>query len=217
MGMSLFYDLQSRRLVFSLLASLLLAGCGSSVVDCRLKPDDVILAVGDSLTEGIGAAADATYPAQLSHMVGRPVVAAGLRGERTEGLIKRLPALLKEHKPALVFITIGGNDFLQRVPREITRRELSRISQLVLSYGATPVFFSIPGKTMGAFVGQLSDDPLYDELKKVSGVGVIPDVVTSILNDASLKSDPVHPNAQGYLKMAQAAANVVHGCTVVKR
>lgn len=201
----------------ALVASLLLAGCGSNGVDCELKRDDVILAVGDSLTEGAGASSEASYPAQLSRMVSNPVVAAGLRGERTEGLVKRLPALMKEHEPALVFITIGGNDFLQKAPRETTRRELSRISQLVLSYGATPVFFSIPGKSLGGFVGKLSDDPLYEDLKNVPGVGVIPGVVTDILNDTSLKSDPVHPNAKGYLKMAQAAAQVVQGCTVVKR
>ena len=44
------------------------------------------------------------------------MVNGGVPGDTSAQALARLPALLAEHRPALVIISIGGNDFLRRLP-----------------------------------------------------------------------------------------------------
>ena len=48
-----------------------------------------------------------------------------------------------------------------------------------------------------------SDAALYAEIAREEQVALVPDVFSAVLGDAALRADPVHPNAAGYLQMAQ--------------
>ena len=50
------------------------------------------------------------------------------------------------------------------------------------------------------------DAEFYAELAREFGVPYEGKIVTSVLYSAELKSDPIHPNALGYRKMAEAIA-----------
>jgi lysophospholipase L1-like esterase len=47
---------------------------------------------------------------------------------------------------------------------------------------------------------------IYGELADDLGVSYDGDIVTSVLRDPGLKSDLIHPNAQGYRKIAEGIA-----------
>jgi acyl-CoA hydrolase len=53
------------------------------------------------------------------------------------------------------------------------------------------------------FVGSLSDDPVYREIAEDSGTPLIDEVLAGVLSDDALKSDPIHPNAAGYRRVAE--------------
>ena len=62
------------------------------------------MALGDSLTQGVGASAATAYPAVLAERTGWKVVNAGVSGETSSQIAARLPELLKMHQPALVIL-----------------------------------------------------------------------------------------------------------------
>ena len=93
------------------------AGSGRRAAGCSRKPATqpvpagaTVLALGDSLTSGVGASADTAYP-PCWQPAPAGVINAGVSGNTSAQALERLPALLQEHRPALVIVSIGGNDF----------------------------------------------------------------------------------------------------------
>ena len=67
-----------------------------------------IICFGDSLTYGTGAPRDKSYPAQLSDMIGQPVINAGVLGDTTTRALERLEEDVLSQSPRIVLITLGG-------------------------------------------------------------------------------------------------------------
>jgi lysophospholipase L1-like esterase len=179
----------------------LAAGCGRPAKLAPLASDAVLLAFGDSLTYGTGAAEAESYPAQLEGLIARKVVAAGVPGETTAQALARLPAALDEYAPQLVLLCIGGNDFLRRLGNAQAAANVRKMVQLARGRGIEVLLIATPEPSLvpapPAFYGEIAEElrvPLEDR------------VVTEVLRDASLKSDPVHPNARGYRLIAERIA-----------
>ena len=126
--------------------ALAVAGCGDAPKLSRLGPDAVVLAFGDSITFGTGAAEAESYPAQLESLIGRKVVRAGVPGEVSAQALARLPAALEEHQPRLLVLCIGGNDFLRNLGKGQVAENVRRMISMAQARGADVLLIGTPEK-----------------------------------------------------------------------
>jgi len=190
--------------VFALALAVSLAACGKPPQLPRLGPDAVVLAFGDSLTFGAGAAEDQSYPAQLERMIGRRVVRAGVPGEVTAQALARLPAALDEHVPQLLLLCIGGNDFLRRLG---TRQAAANVREMVRLAKLRNVGVVLIGTPEPGF--SVTAPEFYAEIAREFRIPYEGGVVGEVLRKPDLKSDPIHPNAKGYRLLAERLAQLL--------
>lgn len=101
------------RTILLFLSSLLISASASAA--------PTLLVYGDSLSAGYGLARQDAWPTLLETRLkdsGYPhrVVNASISGETTAGGLSRLPETLKQQKPQIVIIELGGNDGLRGLP-----------------------------------------------------------------------------------------------------
>jgi acyl-CoA thioesterase-1 len=187
------------------LASALLAACSrESSLAQPVPAGATVLALGDSITYGTGAPSGASYPDALAKLTGWNVVNAGVPGNTSAQALERLPALLAEHRPALVLLGIGGNDFLRRLPETDTRANVKRAAQLARDAGAQVLLIAVPRPTLAArFTGSLDDHALYGEIAEELKLPLQRGGWAEVLGDERLRSDAIHANAAGYEAFAQ--------------
>jgi len=192
--------------IWALLAVIALSasGCSQQPKLLPLSPDAVLLAFGDSLTYGTGANEEESYPAQLARLTGRRMVREGVPGEVSDAGLARLPAALDAHRPRLLLLCHGGNDFLRRLPKEKTADNVRAMVRMARDRGIDVVLIGTPeiGFT-------LTPPDFYAAIAKQFGIPYEGDVLTKILRNGELKSDQVHPNAKGYLLMAERVAELL--------
>lgn len=197
----------------------LLAGCGRRAARARpVAVGATVVALGDSLTAGTGAAPETSYPAVLAALTGWRIHNAGVPGDTSAQGLERLPALLHEHSPALVLVSIGGNDFLRRMPEAQTRANVRRICELVVATGAQVLLIAVPRPTLAAaFTGSLTDHALYAQVADELELPLQRQGWSEVLGDESLRSDSIHANARGYARFAQAVAAMAVATGLLQR
>jgi acyl-CoA thioesterase-1 len=190
-------------IVFALfLGALLIVGCGREIALPRLAPSDVIVAFGDSLTAGTGADAPGdAYPAVLGRLIGREVINSGVPGETSAEGLRRLPAVLAEHRPKLVLLCLGGNDIVQHLDSKQTAKNLTAMVQLAKARGTAVLLIGVPDRNLFGGVAKY-----YPEVANALQLPYEGDVMNEVLRDARLESDPVHPNSAGYRRIGERLA-----------
>jgi lysophospholipase L1-like esterase len=192
--------------VLAALATLALfsGGCSKPPRLQSLAPDATVLAFGDSLTYGTGANENESYPAQLSALIARPVVRAGVPGEVTADGLARLPEMLDEHRPRLVVLLHGGNDLLRRLPKPQAADNVRAMIRLAKGRGAEVVLIGTPEPGL-----TVTPPEFYGEIAKEFGIPYDDAVIGRILRTPAHKSDPIHPNALGYRVLAERVAELL--------
>lgn len=194
-------------LVILATAIMLLGGCGETPRHAALPAGSIVLALGDSVTYGVGAGEGEDYPNRLAELTGWTVHNHGVSGDTSAGALARLDAALAETRPALVIVEIGGNDFLRRQSTASVKENVRAILRGVKAAGISAVLVATPAfSPLGAAVGRLPDAALYAELAEEERVPLVPDVFAAVLSDPDLKADPIHPNAAGYRRLAEGIA-----------
>jgi acyl-CoA thioesterase I len=193
-----------------LLALLLLSACNRVPQLAPLSADGIVLAFGDSLTFGTGARPEESYPAVLGQLIGKKVVNAGVPGEVTAEGRARLPSALDEHRPALMILCLGGNDFLHHLDEKETEANLREMVRMARERGIGVLLVGVPRLGFG-----LEVPSLYRNIAQDAGIPLEEKSLERILADKSLKSDPIHPNAAGYRRLAEALVRALQRAGVV--
>ena len=189
--------------------ALTLTACGKrKPAVAALKADARVLALGDSLTVGYGAAPEQAWPALLAQLTGWRIDNEGVNGDTSAGALQRLEALLAAGSYDAVLVGIGGNDMLRGVSQQATKANVAAIVRQALGHTPYVAVIATPApEPLRATVGALSDAGFYQEVAAAEKALLIPNVYSTVLSDAALRSDRIHANAQGYAVVAQQLAD----------
>ncbi|MFP4295601.1 MAG: GDSL-type esterase/lipase family protein [Halothiobacillaceae bacterium] len=189
------------------LGVMLLAACSSPELE-PLPPDGVILAFGDSLTEGVGAGPDGDYPTRLAELTGRTVINAGVSGQTLGEGLARLPETLDRTRPDIMILLMGGNDILRNASPREARDNLEAMITMARDRGVDVVLLGVPEKSLFS-----SAAPFYEELAETHDLVFERGLVASLLRRPGYKADVVHLNDRGYAALAERVQELLeaHG------
>ncbi len=169
----------------------------------------LIVAMGDSLTAGLGVESADAYPTQLERKLQADgyavtVVNAGVSGETSSGALSRVDWVLRQ-EPDIVILATGGNDGLRGVEPSVTAANIDKIVQKVQASGAVVVLAGMEMvQNMGAqFTGDFR--AIYPEIAQRRSVILMPFLLEGVAGDPKLNQpDFIHPTAEGYTIIVDA-------------
>lgn len=187
-------------------AALTLAACSDHDDVVKLENNSTIVAFGDSLTYGHGAlSSDDTYPSQLEKITGYTVINAGINGDTAQAGVKRIRAVVQEHNPDLVIVSLGGNDMLRKQDKEL-EANLSAIVEYLISRNIQVVLIAEPQPSVAFLVNSLNDAEVYQTVANKHNIPLIENVFSKYLSEYKYKSDTIHLNSDGYALVAEDVA-----------
>ncbi len=165
--------------------------------------EGIIVAVGDSLTEGLGVAEEFAYPAMLEKKLQSGgyhyrVINAGVSGETSSGTLARLKWILSL-KPDIVILVIGANDGFRGIDPELIKTNILTIVRVLKEKKVTVL---LGGMQMGQNLGQeyiTAFEKIYPLVARQENIGFVPFFLTGVAANPDLnQADGIHPRAEGY-------------------
>lgn len=161
-----------------------------------------VVALGDSLTAGLGLPADAAFPAKLERALreaGRDaeVVNAGVSGDTASRGLARLDWSVPEGTDAVI-VELGANDMLMGVDPGVTRKALAEIVRR-LSERHIPVLLAgmRAAPNLGAEYGR-AFEAIYSDLAAQTNLLLYPFFLDGVAAETALnQADGLHPTAAG--------------------
>ena len=164
------------------------------------QTNPTILVMGDSLSAEYGLTRGSGWVKLLEEQLQKQsspwsVFNASISGETSAGGLSRLPKLLDQKKPGIVFIELGANDALRGLPIQESEKNLRQMIQLSKKSGARVLLFGmqIPPNYGQEYTKQFKD--LYSNLARQEKVELLPFFLGGVASDISLfQADRIHPN-----------------------
>ena len=161
-----------------------------------------IVALGDSLTAGLGLAVDEAYPAVLQERLDErsyqfEVVNAGVSGDTTAGGLRRLDWVL-EGDVRILILALGGNDGLRGLPVAEMKRNLATMIERAQSRGIAVLLTSMeaPPNLGASYTAEFRQ--VFRELEKEYDVASLPFLLQDVAGERALNQpDGIHPNSKG--------------------
>jgi acyl-CoA thioesterase-1 len=171
------------------------------------RGERVIAALGDSLTAGLGVAADEAYPARLEARLRREgyayrVVNAGASGDTTAGGLRRVDWVLRA-KPEIVIVALGANDGLRAQSPRAMRDNLAAIVARLQAAGARVLLagMRLPPNYGAEYTKEFQ--AVFSEVARGAGVAFMPFLLDGVAADPRLNQpDGIHPTAAGHQVIA---------------
>ncbi len=163
-----------------------------------------ILALGDSLTEGLGVDKNDNYPAQLEDRLqemgydNAKVINSGLSGETSTGLVNRLDWVLQT-KPDVTILTIGANDAIRGIDVATIEANIRTAVKRLQDNGSVVILggMSIYDNLGSDYVAAFSE--IYPRVAKDMNVTLIQFFLEGVGGDRALnQADAIHPTKEGY-------------------
>jgi acyl-CoA thioesterase-1 len=173
--------------------------------DAATDSTRTLLFLGTSLTAGLGLDPEDAYPNLIqrkidSARISYRVVNAGVSGETSSGLLRRLDWLLQQRLDVVVIET-GANDGLRGVPVEAMRDNLQQIiSRIrVVQPTATIALMQMEAlPNMGRSYTERFHATFPELTRKNPGVVLLPFLLDGVAGERDLnQGDGIHPNEQG--------------------
>jgi acyl-CoA thioesterase-1 len=190
----------ARALFFAALA-LSLIGVGEA------RAERVIVALGDSLTAGLGVAADEAYPALLEARLAREgyayrVVNAGVSGDTTAGGLRRVDWILRV-KPEIAIVALGANDGLRAQSPQAMRENLTAIVNHLQAAGTRVLLVGMRLPPNYGLDYTKEFQAVFPEVARSTGAAFMPFLLDGVAADTRLNQpDGIHPTAAGYQVIA---------------
>jgi acyl-CoA thioesterase-1 len=199
-----------------LFLALWLVAAGTSHLSEAAADDDRprIVAFGDSLTAGLGVAADEAYPARLQrrldeHGLHYRVINAGVSGDTTAGGLRRVDWVLKS-RPDLVILELGANDGLRGLDLQETKANLERIIRRCQAASVRVVLAGMKLPPNYGIEYTKGFEAIFPALAKQYRVTLIPFFLDGVAGSASLnQADGIHPTSEGYRIIADKVLETV--------
>ena len=201
------------RVLFTGIAMLyLLAGCEQTdqpktAVQAK-SYQGTIVAMGDSLTAGLGVSEQKSYPEQLKQLLASSglhfdVINSGVSGETSSGAKARVDWVLKL-KPDIVILETGANDGLRGIEPKLIEENIRSIIETLLARNVTVV---LTGMQMVTNLGPdylKAFNQIYPKLAADYPVTFMPFFLEDVAARPEFNQpDGIHPNGEGYSIVAE--------------
>jgi acyl-CoA thioesterase-1 len=162
----------------------------------------VIVALGDSLTAGLGVAQEEAYPALLQARLRREglgyrVVNAGVSGDTSAGGRRRVDWVLRS-KPEIVIVALGANDGLRGLAVDSLRDNLEAIVERLQAAGVRVLLVGmrVPPNYGDTYARAFA--AVFPTVARRTGVPLAPFLLDGVAANPRLNQpDGVHPTADG--------------------
>jgi len=173
-------------------------------------PRPIVLVLGDSLSAEYGLPRDTGWVKLLTDRLVSPaggagkysVVNASISGETSSGGRTRLPALLKQHVPAIVVIELGANDGLRGLPVATLRDNLQAMTAASRAAGARVLLIGmqVPPNYGREYTARFA--ATFPDIARAQKVAVVPFLLDGFADRMEyFQADRIHPNERAQARM----------------
>jgi acyl-CoA thioesterase I len=168
------------------------------------------LFVGTSITAGLGLEPDSAYPQLIDRKLdslGLPfdAVNAGVSGETSAGLLRRIDWLLREPFDVVVVET-GANDGLRGVPVATVRSNLQQIVDRIKSSRPDAAILLVQMEALPNLGENYTSEfrAMFPELARANRLTLLPFLLDGVAGHRELnQADGIHPNMEGERVVAE--------------
>jgi acyl-CoA thioesterase-1 len=159
-----------------------------------------LLVLGDSISAEYGLPRDSGWVNLLQKRLADDklavnVINASISGETTAGGLTRLPALLQQHKPAVLIIELGGNDGLRGLSLAATQANLREMIKSADRIGARVLLLGmrVPPNYGPDYSKRFA--AMYQGLARERNVKLVPFLFSGLEDtERFFQQDRIHPN-----------------------